>query len=60
LTRNAYRLIWRRKATAKPVEARDFAVWRAEDGKGARISTIQDQFALLKQIGYFPEEVYAA
>ena len=58
------RLVWRGthtgsyggvKATGKPVEVRDFAVWRFEDGKVAKISTIQDQFALLKQIGYFPK-----
>jgi hypothetical protein len=38
----------------------DFAVWRFEGGKVAEISTIQDQFALLKQIGYLPDGVYAA
>ena len=63
------RLVWRGthtgsyggvKATGRPVEVRDFAVWRFADGKVAEISTIQDQFALLKQIGYLPEEVYAA
>ena len=63
------RLVWRGthtgryggvEATGKPVEVRDPAVWRFEDGKVAEISTIQDQFALLKQIGYFPEEIYAA
>ena len=48
------------KARGKPVELRDFAVWRFTDGKVAEISTIQDQFALAKQIGYFPEGVYAA
>ncbi len=48
------------KATGKPVEARGFAVWRFVDGKLTEISTIQDQLALLKQIGYFPEEIYAA
>jgi hypothetical protein len=42
------------------VGLRDFAVWRFEDGKVAEISTIQDQFGLPKQIGYFPEEVSAA
>ena len=56
------RLVWRgthtgsyggAKATRKPVEVRDFAVWPFTDGKVAEISTIQDQFALLKQIGYF-------
>jgi len=63
------RLVWRGthtgsyggvEATGKRVEVRDFAVWRFEDGKVAEISTIQDQFGLLKQIGYFPVEVYAA
>jgi hypothetical protein len=58
------RLVWRGtrtgsyeavKATGKPAEVRDFAVWRFEDGEVAEISTLQDQFALLKQIGYFPE-----
>jgi ketosteroid isomerase-like protein len=48
------------EATGKPVPVRDFAVWRLTDGKVTEISTIQDQFALLKQIGYFSEEVYAA
>lgn len=43
------------KATGKPVEVRDLAVWRFEDAKVAKISTIQDQFALLKQIRYFPK-----
>jgi predicted ester cyclase len=60
------RLVWRgthtgryggAKAAGKPAEVRDFAVWRFEDGKVAEISTIQDQFALLKQIGYLQEEV---
>jgi predicted ester cyclase len=59
------RLIWRGthtgssggvKATGKPVQVRGFAVRRFEDGQVAEISTIQDQFALLKQMGYFPEE----
>ncbi len=59
------RLIWRGthagssggvKATGKPVQVRDFAVWCFEDGQVAEISTIQDQFALLKQMRYFPEE----
>ena len=63
------RLVWRGthtgsyggvEATGKPVEVRDFAVWRFADGKVAEISTIQDQSALLKQIRYFPEEIYAA
>ena len=63
------RLVWRGTHTGpcgasrlrgKPVEVRDFAVWRFEDGKVVEISTIQDQFGLLKQIGYFPEGGYAA
>ena len=48
------------EARGKPVEVRDFAVWRFADGKVAETSTIQDQFVLAKQIGYFPEEIYAA
>lgn len=47
------------KATGKP-EARGFAGWRFVDGKVAETSILQDQFALQKQIGYFPEEIYAA
>jgi hypothetical protein len=43
------------KVTGKPVEVRDLAVWRFEDDKVAKIWTIQDQFALQKQIGYFPK-----
>jgi ketosteroid isomerase-like protein len=63
------RLVWRGtrarsyggvKATGEPVEVRDFAVWRFADGKVAEISMIQDQFTFQKQIGYFPQEVYAA
>jgi hypothetical protein len=38
----------------------DCAVWRFEDGKVAEISTIQDRFALLKQIGYLQDEVCPA
>jgi hypothetical protein len=37
-----------------------FAVWRCEGGKVVEKSTIQDQFSLLKQIGYLPGEVCAA
>jgi len=37
--------------TGKPVEVRDFAVWCFGDGQVVEISTIQDLFALLKQIG---------
>jgi len=57
------RLVWRGthtgsyggvEATGQPVEVRDFAVWRFNDGKVAEISTTQDQFSLLKQIGYLP------
>ena len=63
------RLVWRGthtgsygivEPTGKPAEVRDFAVWRFKDGKVAEISTMQDQFSLLKQIGYLPEGVYAA
>jgi predicted ester cyclase len=47
-------------ATGKPVEVRDTAIWHFKDGKVAEILTLQDQFAFLKQIGYFPDSVYAA
>jgi len=57
---NPYRPIWGVKATGKPAEVLDFAVWRFDDGEVVEISTIQDQFGLLKQIGYYPEELYAA
>jgi predicted ester cyclase len=48
------------KATGKRVRVPDFASWRFEDGKVVEISMIQDQFALLKQVGYLPDDVYAA
>ena len=47
-------------ATGKPVEVRDSAIWHFRDGKVSEIMTLQDQFALLKQIGYLPDSVYAA
>jgi predicted ester cyclase len=47
-------------ATGKPVEVRDTAIWHFKDGKVAEILTLQDQFAFMKQIGYFPDGVYAA
>ena len=46
-------------ATGKPVEVRDTAIWHFRDGKVTEILTLQDQFAILKQIGYLPESVYA-
>jgi steroid delta-isomerase-like uncharacterized protein len=46
-------------ATGKTVEVRDTAIWHFRDGKVTEILTIQDQFAILKQIGYLPESVYA-
>jgi len=63
------RLVWRGThtgsyggiaATGKRVEVPDFAVWRFESGRVVEISTIQDQFGLLKQVGYLPDDVYAA
>jgi hypothetical protein len=39
---------------------RDSAIWHFQDGKVAEILTLQDQFGMLKQIGYFPDGVYAA
>ena len=47
-------------ATGKPVEVRDTAIWHFRDGKVTEIFTLQDQFAMLKQIGYLPESVHAA
>lgn len=47
-------------ATGKPVEVRDTAIWHFRDGKVAEILTLQDQFAILKQVGYLPESVHAA
>jgi predicted ester cyclase len=47
-------------ATGKPVEVRDNAIWRFQDGKVAEIHTVQDQFGILKQIGYLPESLYTA
>lgn len=46
--------------TGKPVEVRDTAIWHFQNGKVAEILTLQDQFAILKQIGYLPESVHAA
>jgi steroid delta-isomerase-like uncharacterized protein len=47
-------------ATGKRVEVRDTAIWHFRDGKVVEILTLQDQFALLKQVGYLPDSVYAA
>jgi predicted ester cyclase len=47
-------------ATGKPVEVRDSAVWHFRDGQVTEILTIQDQFGILKQIGYLPDSVRAA
>jgi predicted ester cyclase len=47
-------------ATGKPVEVRDTAIWHFSDGKVTEILTLQDQFAILKQIGYLPNSVHAA
>jgi len=44
----------------QPVEVRDTAVWRFEDGKVTEIHTMQDQFAFLQQVGFLPAGVYAA
>ena len=47
-------------ATGKPVEVRDSAIWHFRGGKVTEIFTLQDQFAMLKQIGYLPESIHAA
>jgi predicted ester cyclase len=46
------------KAAGKRVQVPDFAIWRFEDGKVVEISTIQDQFALLRQVGYLTGNLY--
>jgi predicted ester cyclase len=47
-------------ATGKTVEVRDTAIWHFQDGKVTEILTVQDKFAILKQVGYLPESVHAA
>jgi predicted ester cyclase len=47
-------------ASGKPLEVRDTAIWHFRDGKVVEILTLQDQFGMLKQIGYLPESVHAA
>ena len=47
-------------ATGLPVAVRDLAIWHFRDGKVVEIFTLQDQFGMLKQIGYLPESVHAA
>jgi predicted ester cyclase len=47
-------------ATGKRVEVRDTAIWHFRDGKVTEILTLQDQFGILKQIGYLPDSVRAA
>jgi predicted ester cyclase len=46
-------------ATGKRVEVRDSAIWHFRGGEVTEIFTLQDQFALLKQIGYLPDGVHA-
>jgi predicted ester cyclase len=46
-------------ATDQRVEVRDTALWHFRDGKVIEILTLQDQFAILKQVGYLPDSVYA-
>ncbi len=36
------------------------SIWRFKDGKVIEILMVQDQFGILKQIGYLPESVRAA
>jgi ketosteroid isomerase-like protein len=45
--------------TGKPVEVRDTAIWHFRDGKVTEILTLQDQFGMLRQIGYLPDSVHA-
>ena len=48
------------RASRKRVQVPDFASWRCEDGEVVEISTITDQSALLKHVGYFSGGVCAA
>jgi predicted ester cyclase len=47
-------------ATGRSVEVRDTAIWHFREGKVVEILTLQDQFGMLKQIGYLPDSVFAA
>jgi predicted ester cyclase len=47
-------------ATGRPVEVRDTAIWHFTGGQVTEILTLQDQFAILKQIGYLPDSIHAA
>ena len=47
-------------ATGKRVEVRDTAIWHFQGGKVVEILTLQDQFGILKQVGYLPDSVHAA
>ena len=42
------------------MQVRDNAIWHFRDGKVVEILTLQDQFGMLKQIGYLPDDVRAA
>jgi len=46
--------------THRPAEVRDIAIWRFENDKVVEISTLQDQFGLLKQVGLLPSAIRAA
>jgi hypothetical protein len=48
----------RRRALSGP--RRLNAIWHFQNGKVTEILTLQDQFAILKQTGYFPDSVHAA
>ena len=57
--RNPYvRRPWRRPAS--PSRSANTAIWHFQSGKVNEILTLQDQFAILKQIGYLPESAHAA
>jgi len=47
-------------ATGQPVEVRDTAIWHFTGAKVTEILTVHDQFAILKQVGYLPDNIYAA
>jgi predicted ester cyclase len=46
--------------TGKPVDVRVISMWRFEDGKAVDNWTIQDQFALLQQVGFVSATITTA
>ncbi len=45
--------------TGQRVGVRDIAIWHFSNGKVVEIHTLQDQFGILKQVGFLPAAVHA-